>query len=212
MMMVDGKTLRIAIVTEQRIMGEALAGALAAEPGFDVVADTPSVDAWRMRALRTDIVLFDLDGARIALESAVLRIREADDVIRVIVMSARWRTEALRRTIDAHADGHVMTDTGLDELKAALRCVAQGARYVDPRLAGSLLFGPRAGEPPPARLSPREREVLSLIAAGRVNRDIGKQLNVSLKTVKNHVSNIFSKLETTSRTEAAIHAIRSGMV
>lgn len=207
-----GKLLRIAIITEQRIMGEALASALAAEPGFSVVADASAIDAWRMRALRTDVVLFDLDGARVPLEEAVVRIREADDVIRIIVMSARWRTEALRRTIEANADGHVMTDTGLGELKAALRCVAQGARYVDPRVAGSLLFGPRNGDPHPARLSPREREVLSLIAEGHVNREIGRQLNVSLKTVKNHVSNIFSKLETTSRTEAAIHAIRSGMV
>jgi DNA-binding NarL/FixJ family response regulator len=97
---------------------------------------------------------------------------------------------------------------------AALKIVARGHSYVDPRLAGGLLRGRSRGaeKRPATELSSRETEILKLIAEGFANKQISSRLGLSEKTVKNHISRIFSKLKISARTQAAVHAIRAGIV
>jgi DNA-binding NarL/FixJ family response regulator len=128
------------------------------------------------------------------------------------VLSSRTSPETLHRSIESGADGHVSKEKGLAELRRAICCVADGISYVDPRPSGKVSSVHETVEPVIARLSSRERDVLRLLAEGYANRDIAIALNVAHKTVKNHVSNILSKLQTTSRTQAVIHALRSGIV
>ena len=100
------------------------------------------------------------------------------------------------------------------QLLRAIKTVADGQSYVDPRVAGGLLRrrSLNAGKPDIMELSAREAEVLKLIAEGLANKQISARLHLSEKTVKNHVSRIFSKLNISARTQAAVHAIRAGIV
>ncbi len=161
-----------------------------------------------------DVVVLDLDCASYDLFSEIAAWRERCPAVRVLVMTVRREPAVLERCIGAGADGFFVKDADADQLIEAVKTVASGSTYVDHRIAGHLLFRDRKPRGVGRRpgLSRREHEVLGLVAKGLVNKEIGERLHVSHKTVKNHVSNIIAKLESTSRTEAAINAIRSGLV
>ena len=205
------REIRIAIVTEQRVFGESLGFALGSDERFsvDIVASDPS-DAG-LTSARIAVIVVDLEGLGRPVEDLVAQLRERAPRAGVIALSSRVNADALRRSIESGADGHVSKEKGLLELARAIVCVADGMSFMDAHVVvRSAVLTP--AEPSIARLSPRERDVLRLLVEGRANRDIAEELKLGHKTVKNHVSNILSKLDTTSRTQAAIHALRSGIV
>ena len=119
--------------------------------------------------------------------------------------------DLLQHCLSAGADAYIVKDSSLQELLTAITTLGEGSSYVDPRVAADLL---RRGADQPSgttNLSPREMDIIRLIAQGMSNRDIGRRLILSEKTVKNHVSHIFSKLHFTTRSQAAVHAVRNGM-
>ncbi len=207
--------IRVAIVSEHRVFAESLAHALDSHPelSIDAVVRAPS-DAG-LRSGRISVVVIDLEGLHVMIEQAVAQVRELAPRAGIIVLASREHRDTIHRSIESGADGHVGKDKGLQELRRAIFCVADGVSYVDTRSASRTtapVSAAQPAEPVVARLSPRERDVLRLLAAGYANRDIALELNVAHKTVKNHVSNILSKLQTTSRTQAVIHALRRGIV
>jgi DNA-binding NarL/FixJ family response regulator len=204
--------IRIAIVSEQRVFGESLAYALEDDAGLSIDAVVRAPSDAGLRSARIAVVIVDLEGLQIVIEDAVPQLREHAPRAGIIVLSSRGNPETLHRSIESGADGHVSKEKGLSELRRAIYCVAEGISYVDPRSVEPARAPAVATEPGIAQLSPREREVLHLLAEGYANRDIAVALNVAHKTVKNHVSNILSKLQTTSRTQAVIHALRRGIV
>ena len=157
------------------------------------------------------MVVVDLEGLDTKIEYAVPQIRELAPRAGVIVLSSRTNAETIHRSIESGAEGHVSKEKGLSELRRAIYCVAAGATYLDANQEATLAARPQPAKPL-AHLSPREREVLRLLTEGYANREIAELLNVAHKTVKNHVSNILSKLDTTSRTQAVVQAIRSGII
>jgi DNA-binding NarL/FixJ family response regulator len=120
----------------------------------------------------------------------------------------------MQRCLSNGAEAYIVKDISPPELLRAIKTVADGQSYVDPRVAGGLLRrrSLNAGKPDIMELSAREAEVLKLIAEGLANKQISARLHLSEKTVKNHVSRIFSKLNISARTQAAVHAIRAGIV
>jgi DNA-binding NarL/FixJ family response regulator len=123
-------------------------------------------------------------------------------------------SEMMQRCLNNGAEAYIVKDISPGELLRAIKTVADGQSYVDPRVAGGLLRrrSLNAGKPDIMELSAREAEVLKLIAEGLANKQISARLHLSEKTVKNHVSRIFSKLNISARTQAAVHAIRAGIV
>jgi DNA-binding NarL/FixJ family response regulator len=123
-------------------------------------------------------------------------------------------SEMMQRCLNNCAEAYIVKDISPAELLRAIKTVADGQSYVDPRVAGGLLRrrSLNAGKPDIMELSAREAEVLKLIAEGLANKQISARLHLSEKTVKNHVSRIFSKLNISARTQAAVHAIRAGIV
>jgi DNA-binding NarL/FixJ family response regulator len=204
--------IRIAIVSEQRVFGESLAYALDDHAIFSIDAVVRAPSDAGLRSARIAVVIIDLEGLGEMIEDAVPTLRENAPRAGIIVLSSRTNPETLHRSIESGADGHVSIEKGLAELRRAICCVADGVSYVDPRPPAKMSSVYETVEPTIARLSSRERDVLRLLAEGYANRDIAVALNVAHKTVKNHVSNILSKLQTTSRTQAVIHALRSGIV
>jgi DNA-binding NarL/FixJ family response regulator len=208
----ESSEIRIAIVSEQRVFGESLAYALDDHAIFSIDAVVRAPGDAGLRSARIAVVIVDLEGLGIVIEEAVPQLREHAPRAGIIVLSSRSNPETLHRSIESGADGHVSKEKGLAELRRAICCVAEGISYVDPRPVARAAMADQEQEPNIARLSSREREVLRLLAEGYANRDIATALNVAHKTVKNHVSNILSKLQSTSRTQAVIHALRRGIV
>jgi two-component system response regulator DevR len=194
------------------VFGESLAYALDDGRVFAIDAVVRAPGDAGLRSARIAVVIVDLEGMHMVIEDIVPQLRENTPRAGIIVLSSRSNPETLHRSIDSGADGHVSKEKGLDELRRAICCVADGITYLDPRSDPRGPAREHQVEPGIARLSSREREVLRLLAEGYTNRDIASDLHVAEKTVKNHVSNILSKLQTTSRTQAVIHALRRGIV
>jgi two-component system, NarL family, response regulator DegU len=209
----ESRALRVAVVGEQILLVGALSKVLSEDPLLDACCITTGF----ARALpidAPDIVVLDLDCASYALAAEIAAWRAYAAEVRVLVISVRLEAAVLERCIEAGADGYFVKDGTPDQLIDAVKRIASGATYVDARIAGHLLFrNPRAkGAARRPSLSRREHEVLGLLAQGLVNKEISERLHVSHKTVKNHVSSIIAKLESSSRTQAAVHAIRAGLV
>lgn len=204
--------VRVAIVSKQSVFGESLAFALDDDVNISIDAVVDHWDHPGLRSRRILVVVVDLEGLEGAIEFVVPHIREQAPRAAVIVLSSRAQTDALRHSIDSGADGHVSKEKGLAELRRAIHCVSGGAAYLDAEQAPAPVPAAVAAKVSNVRLSPREREVLNLLTQGHSNREIATQLNVAHKTVKNHVSNILSKMDTNSRTQAVIQALRSGII
>jgi NarL family two-component system response regulator LiaR len=164
---------------------------------------------------RPDLVLLDLmlpGGGGVA---ATKRLQALDPAPRVLVLTSFVSDEQALGAVRAGAAGWLGKDVPPAELDSAIRTVARGGSVLDPAIAGRLLSEvgtPSGGGDGLDQLTPREREVLALLGLGRTNRELAQELYVSEKTVKTHVSSILSKLHLSDRTQAALFAVRHGLV
>lgn len=206
--------VRVMVIEGQILFGKALCQVLSSDPMISVIGDAPSITQAPLRAQNPDVIVLDLDGHPIDFHEAMRHCREMAPNARVLVLSLNSQAELLQRCLSAGCDGYVLKDITPAELVRAVKTVAGGNSYVDPRIAGHLL---RRRTLSPTRasiseLSVRETEIVRLIGRGLSNKEISAALSVSEKTVKNHVSRVFSKLNMTARTQAAVHAIKAGLV
>ncbi|MDQ6930476.1 MAG: response regulator transcription factor [Candidatus Eremiobacteraeota bacterium] len=206
--------VRIMVIEGQELFGKALCQLLSSDADINVVGDSQSVVPAELTRAAPDLVLIDLDGHSFKIDDAMAQCREAVPNARVCVLSTQLRPEILQRCVAAGAMGYIIKDVPPSELIRALKIVAAGGSYVDPRIAGELLQRRNGsnGKGHLYELTPRENEVVCLIAEGLSNKAISEKLHLSDKTVKNHISHIFSKLNITARSQAAVHAIRCGLV
>jgi DNA-binding NarL/FixJ family response regulator len=206
--------VRIVVVAGQDIFGKALCQLLSLDAQLEVVGDAQSVMQAPLRQLYPDLVVFDLDGQLLKVDEAMAYCRKHAPDARVCLLSTQLQPEVLQRCLAAGARGYIIKDVSPTELIRALKIVASGSSYVDPRIAGELLSRRRSGNGKAYvyELTRRENEVICLIAEGLSNKEISDRLRLSDKTVKNHVSHIFSKLNINTRSQAAVHAIRAGLI
>jgi len=205
---------RLAIVESQVLFAKALSGIFSDDGAFDVVGDYRVADGTLLAALRPDLVVVDLDGQPSDVAQSVGACSQALPNARICVLSMHLAPEMMQRCLSNGAEAYIVKDVSPAELVRAVKTVAGGQSYVDPRVAGGLLRrrNQANGKTDIMELSVREGEVLKLIAEGLANKQISARLHLSEKTVKNHVSRIFSKLNISARTQAAVHAIRAGIV
>jgi DNA-binding NarL/FixJ family response regulator len=203
--------LRVCIIEKQLLFGKAIAQALSADPNITIVGLAATRDGALLLKERTDVVVIDVDNVD-DIDDAIEFLKSRFPAIRICALSMHTQPELLQHCLSAGADAYIVKDSSLQELAAAITTVAQGSSYVDPRVAGDLLRRRApAHRASTSALSPREIDIIRLIAQGMSNRDIGQRLVLSEKTVKNHVSHIFSKLHFTTRSQAAVHAVRNGL-
>ena len=205
--------IRILIVDDHGVVRQGLRMYLALDPELEVAGEAANgVEALRLaHELQPDVVLMDLlmpvmDG--IAATEAIRR--ELPD-IEVIALTSVLEDTVVYRAMRAGAIGYLLKDTQADELCQAIKAAAAGQVQLSPPVAALLL---REVPPPPhpEPLTERETDVLRQLALGRSNKEIATALVIAEKTVRTHVSNILGKLGMTSRTQAALHAVRSGLV
>ena len=156
-------------------------------------------------AERPDVVLMDLEMPGLDGIEATRRIRVADDEVNVVVLTAFSDRRRILDAIDAGAVGYLLKDAEPDELIRGLEAAARGESPLDPKAAQALVSAraERSGE---VELTPREHEVLALLCDGLPNKLIARRLEISEKTVKAHLTNIFQRIGVTDRTQAALWA------
>ena len=210
------KTTRVAIVQSQRIFAKALCDILSESGHFTVVGAAPAVPPDAFASIQPDVIVIDVDDVALDLDDAIARCRTQHPDVKICALSVHLRPDVMQGCMGAGADGYVVKDASPEEFVRAIGVIVNGMTYVDARVGGSVArlratgSSHRRGSDPQG-LSVRETDVLRLIAQGCSNREISERLCLSEKTVKNHVSRILSKITVTSRTHAAVHAIRAGI-
>jgi DNA-binding NarL/FixJ family response regulator len=209
----DGTPLRTFVVERQALIAKALHSFLSQNALIRMVGDAPSVRAEDMQRTRPDLIVYGLDNATHDVTEALAVARSVVPNVRFCVLSSYANPDVMQRSIASGADGFVVKDVTPSELDVAFRVLASGSSYVDPRVAGGMLkrrYVSTGAGSAISELTAREADILRLIASGFSNKEISAKLKLSEKTIKNYVSRIFSKLNVTARTQAAVYAIKAG--
>jgi DNA-binding NarL/FixJ family response regulator len=208
----NDRPVRVYVVEHHLLFADALGAVLGSTGVLALAGVARTPQEAQIDEGDTDVVVFDIDSNAETIEAAVNMFEEQCPSVAVCALTMRLDAGLMRQCLFAGMAGFVVKDVSVPALLGAIECIGNGGSYVDPRLAGDLLrqrrfkIVRRATE-----LSPRETDIVRLIAQGMTNRDIGRRLLLSEKTVKNHVSRIFSKLHVSKRSQAAIHATKNGL-
>jgi DNA-binding NarL/FixJ family response regulator len=184
----------------------ALRHVLERDAGITVVADVAEATDPRIAELRPDIVIVDLDELSVSMEEAINACERSSPQSRICALSAQHRPRVMQRALAAKADAYIAKDTSPTALVEIIHSVASGEFYADPRIAGAILRRRSGRTHDESELSSREFEIARLIAEGLSNREIGRRLTLSEKTIKNHVSHILAKLKVAARSGVAVYA------
>jgi NarL family two-component system response regulator LiaR len=209
--------IRVLIADDHAVVREGLRGFLALQEDVEVVGEAADGEEAVAAAerLTPDVALVDLVMPRVDGIEAIRRIRAVAPATRVIVLTSFADEDRMLPAVRAGAVGYLLKDVDPKDLVAAVRTVNDGGTLLHPAVIRELVREVAGGRRQPTADSPltaREREVLGLIARGRANKAIAFELGVAEKTVKTHVSNILGKLGVTDRTQAALYAVREGLV
>ena len=212
--------IRALVVDDHDLFRTGLSSLLAASPDLEVVAQASGgrMGVRLARELKPDVVLMDLRMPDLDGVDAIRAIVEDDPAARIIALTVASDEGDVAAAVLAGACGYLVKDSPIDDVVIAVRAAARGDAWLSPRAASALVDRVRRNnvEAPAepevsAELSPRELEVLRLVARGLENSEIAAELGISPRTAKNHLSSILAKLGMTNRIQAAIYAVRSGL-
>jgi len=206
-------SIRILIVDDHSVVRQGLRMFLALDPELEVVGEAvDGADGVRLaRELHPDVVLMDLLMPVMDGITAIGIIRRDLPDTEVVALTSVLEDASVIGAVRAGAIGYLLKDTQSDELRRAIKAAAAGQVQLSPKAAARLMREVRVPDSPEA-LTERETDVLRRLAQGRSNKEIAHDLGIGEKTVKTHVSNILSKLSVPSRTQAALYAVRIGLV
>jgi two-component system, NarL family, response regulator LiaR len=208
--------IRVLIVDDHSVVREGLRAFLELQDGFEVVGEAADGEKAIVSAtrLRPNVILMDLVMPQLDGVAAMRRLREEVPDARVIVLTSFLDDDKLLPALRAGAAGYLLKNAEPQELARAVRAAHSGEAVLDPVVAARLVetLAAADGQEPLDRLTPREREVLVLVGRGFSNKRIAKELGIAEKTVKTHVGHVLAKLGVTDRTQAAVVAVRSGIV
>jgi DNA-binding NarL/FixJ family response regulator len=213
------EAIRVFVVDDHEVVRLGLRAFLGAKPGVEVVGEAADgrsaledLDALAARDALPDVVLMDLVMPEPDGITTTAAVKQTYPGIEVVVVTSFGEAHRVHSALEAGATGYVLKDAEVDEIIEAIRAAHRGEVHLDAAVARVLtrsLVAPRRGV---AALTARERDVLVLVAEGRSNREIGRTLSIGERTVQTHLGNVLTKLELSSRTQAALWAVREGLV
>lgn len=214
--------LRIFLIDDHNLFRSGVKALLVRQPDFEVVGEAADglEGLKRAKQLKPDVVLLDLNMPGISGREAVKMLVEELPQTQVLMLTVSEDAEDLMDTLKSGARGYLLKNIDADYLVESIRRAARGEAVMSPQMTSKLVRGLQAGGaevvlPPTAekdRVSPREREVLALLARGASNKEMARELQLAESTVKIHVQNILRKLNLSSRVQAAVYAVEHGIV
>lgn len=201
--------IRLLIVDDHPVVRAGLRSMLTTQPEIEVIGAAASGgEAMRLlRNVEADVVLLDLRMSGMSGLETIHQVRGMKDPPRILVLTSFDTDEDIYQAVAAGAQGYVLKDAPQEQLLEAIHAVHVGRRYFPADIAARLTE--RMGRD---QLTPRELEVLHLVAKGLTNKEIGRTLGISDNTARNHVNSIIEKLQVSDRTEAATIAMRQGLL
>jgi len=169
----------------------------------------------KLQKVNPDILLLDINMPRMNGIEVLEELKAKNKTLKVLILTVHSEVEYLVKAVDIGANGYILKDTGSAELKQAIESIINNDTYIQPSLIPALnsrLINRDVDKEKLESLTKREVEILSQVASGMFNKEIAANLNISERTVKNHISNIFKKIDVSDRTQAAVFAIRNNIV
>jgi DNA-binding NarL/FixJ family response regulator len=215
------ETIGVVVVDDHEFVRRGLHAFLDSEPGIDVVGEAgggaQALDllvAMESEGHRPDVVVMDLQMAPMDGIESTRRVRALYDDIAVVALSSFSEEKRVYAALEAGAAGYVLKDSDANDVAAAVRAAHRGEAQIDPAVARGLMSSLHAARDDGliSELTSRELEVLRLVAVGQPNKQIAAELAISERTARTHVSRILRKLRLHSRTQAALWAVREGLV
>ncbi|HET6658000.1 MAG TPA: response regulator transcription factor [Gaiellaceae bacterium] len=214
------EVIRVLVVDDHEVVRRGLHAFLDGEPGLEVIADAGGgeealevfsrLDA---EGRRPDVVLMDLQMAPMDGIETTRRVRDLYPGVEVVALTSFAEKERVRAALDSGAAGYLLKDSEPAEVAAAVRSAHRGEIQLDPAVTRPLITDLRSGgDDVTSLLTSRELEVLRLVGAGKANKEIAADLVISERTARTHVSNVLRKIGVSSRTQAAVLAVREGLV
>ena len=209
--------ITVMITDDHSMIREGLKNLLELDGDIKVIAEAENgVECLeQLNQYSPDVLLLDINMPKMNGLEVLQNIKERHLKVKVLVLTVHNEVEYLMKAIDIGVEGYILKDSESDELKKAINAVYSGETYIQPNLIPRLnakMIEKNKYVDKIECLTNRELEVLKLLSVGMFNNEIAEDLSISERTVKNHVSNIFKKLEVTDRTQAAVFAIRNNLI
>ena len=211
--------IRVLVVDDHEVVRRGLHAFLDGEPDLEVIGDAGGgEEALELVARldsdgrRPDVVLMDLQMAPMDGIETTRRVRELYPGVEVVALTSFAEKERVRAALDSGASGYLLKDSQPAEVAAAVRSAHRGEIQLDPAVTRPLISDLSSGNGVTSLLTSRELEVLRLVGAGKANKEIAAELVISERTARTHVSNVLRKIGVSSRTQAAVLAVREGLV
>lgn len=214
---INNMAVKIMIADDHSMIREGLKNLLELDGDIQVIAEAVDGEDCleKLQLVKPDVLLLDINMPKKNGLEVLKSLKSRRSKLKVLVLTVHNETEYLMKAVDIGVNGYVLKDSESAELKKAIFTVADGETYIQPSLIPALnakMIETNKDAEKIKSLTKRELDVLKLLAVGMFNREVGKRLEISERTVKNHVSNIFKKLGVTDRTQAAVFAIRNNLV
>lgn len=211
--------IRILLADDHAVLRQGIAQVLESQPDMSVVAQAgDGKEAVKLAlAEKPDVALVDINMPEMDGLEATRKINAENPDIRIIILTMYKRDDYIFEAIKGGASGYLLKEVEMDELLSAVRSVAAGEAALDPSIAAKVLSEFRGEKPPkkdsvPSDLAERDVEILQYVAKGMTNQEIASRLNITEKTVRNRLWNVYKQLHLKNRTEAALYAMREGLV
>ena len=210
------KRPRVLLADDHRMVAEGLKSLLAPEFELVGVVENGRALVEEAKRLRPDVIVADISMPQLNGIEAMAQLKEQDREVRVVFLTMHQEVAYARRALDAGASGYVLKHSAPAELVAAIRAALEGKTYVTPALAGEVLLDmsrePAGARDPVASLTPRQRQILQLLAEGRSAKEIGEELGISSRTVEFHKYQLMEALDLHTSAELIHFAIKHGIV
>lgn len=209
--------VKVMIADDHSMIREGLKQLLELEGEFEVVEEACDGEECinKLKGANPDILLLDINMPKMTGLEVLQKMKDLKMKVRVLVLTVHNEVEYLLKAVDIGVNGYLLKDSESAELKKAILSVVNGEDYIQPSLIPVLnakMIDRSKDNEKLEKLTKRELQVLKLVAIGKLNRQVAEEMEISERTVKNHVSNIFKKIDVKDRTQAAVFAIRNNLI